>query len=101
MLVISVKFVLAFTRWSASTRKREGGERGIIFLVIPDTFAILMIFFRWILAPANDCRGKLTDCGYDEAVGNCIVITTDSLISFGVRLMVTPGTKISIHSRND
>jgi hypothetical protein len=42
-----------------------------------------------------------TDCGYDEEMGNSIVITTDSLISFGVRLMVTPGTKISIHSRND
>jgi len=65
MLVISVKRVLAFTRWSASTRKREGVERGLIFLVIPDTFAILE-FGGWIPAPANGCRGKLYNCGYDS-----------------------------------
>ncbi|MDH3770381.1 MAG: hypothetical protein OET79_05275, partial [Nitrospirota bacterium] len=55
MLVIPVKLVLAFTRWSASTRKREGGERGLIFLVIPDISnrESILGFGGWI--PAYNC----------------------------------------------
>jgi hypothetical protein len=34
--VVPVKLLLAFTRWSASTRKHERGERESIISVIPD-----------------------------------------------------------------
>jgi hypothetical protein len=50
--VIPVKLVLAFTRCSASTRKRGGGERESIIFVIPDIFNRESIrgFLGWIPA---------------------------------------------------
>ena len=56
ILVIPVKLVLAFTRCSASTCKREGGEREFIFLVIPDIVYRESIwgFYGWI--PATDTQ---------------------------------------------
>ena len=36
-------------------------------LVIPDIFyrESILVFRRWIPAPANSYRGKLYNCGYD------------------------------------
>ena len=56
--VVPVKLVLAFAHCSASTRKRERGERESIISVIPDMYyrEPILAFFGWIPA---------TNCGYD------------------------------------
>jgi len=56
--VVPVELVLAFTLYTAYTRKRERWERESIISVIPDMCyqESILAFFGWIPA---------TNCGYD------------------------------------